>query len=156
MAKNPIHDWLNTLNAKKMNSDGMHFDARGALETMTAGLAPLKTLTVLNMELLRWSSRRAQAFLSIPQRLAGCKTQQDVFQEQQRFWETAYTQNQEALLRVAQVWSELFGLSSPFSEVKGEGASTEQSSLIKFPTKSSPQDRHTLTTSPSKPRVFSS
>ncbi len=49
----------------------------------------MKALTVQQMELLTLASRRAQAYLGIPQRLSRCRTHSDLVNEQMRFWQTA-------------------------------------------------------------------
>lgn len=151
MEKNPVHDWLKTIASKNQVYDNLHLDPRHVLESLTAGLAPLKALTVIQMEMITWTSRRAQAVLSIPQRLSGCKTQEDLFEEHNRFWQTAYAQNQEATYRITQAWTDLFWISSSFSSSQNTHTPLETRTLIKFPSKvsdkeSSNQKKKALTT----------
>lgn len=42
-----------------------------------------------NLEVASFMARRAQAWLEVPARLGRCKTPQDLFSEQLRFWQTA-------------------------------------------------------------------
>lgn len=135
MEKNPVHDWLKTITSKNEVFENLHLEPRHVLEAFTAGLAPLKALTVIQMEMITWSSRRAQAVLSIPQRLSGCKTHEDLLEEHNRFWQTAYTQNQEAAFRIAQAWSDLLGIPSSFTSSKDTKTEHGTQSLIKFPSK---------------------
>ena len=65
------------------------------LDGMSAGMGPMKALTVQQMELLTLISRRAQAYLGIPQRLSRCRTHSDLVNEQMRFWQTATSQYQD-------------------------------------------------------------
>lgn len=68
------------------------------------------------LELLTLSSRRAQAYLELPSRLAQCRTPQDLANEQMQFWQTAYHQYtesaQRALVAVSQIGGAVPGSSS--------------------------------------------
>lgn len=156
MESKSVHDWLKTMASKNETLENLHLDPRHVLETITAGLAPLKALTVIQMEMITWSSRRAQAVLSIPQRLSACKTHEDLLEEQNRFWQTTFSQNQETIYRIAQAWSDLLGVSSSLSPSKSTSPRPEPQSLIKFPTKlsdkNSPSDMGRV---PKKKDVFS-
>lgn len=102
-----MHDWLSPQSYKQKTFE-RPFDPKQILESMSAGFGPMKALTVQQMELLTLMSRRAQAYLGIPQRLSRCRTHNDLMNEQMRFWETAQTQYQDATTRVVNAWSELF------------------------------------------------
>jgi hypothetical protein len=103
-----LHDWLGTPSFAPKPFDPTQFDARQVLEAMSAGFGPMKALTVQQMELVTLASRRAQAYLAIPQRLSRCRTHQDLLNEQMRFWQTAMSQYQDSTTRIANAWSELF------------------------------------------------
>lgn len=103
-----VHDWLSSQSFKPRSFDQNPFDPRQILDGMTAGFGPMKALTVQQLEMMTLLSRRAQAYLGIPQRLSRCRTQSDVFNEQMRFWQTAMSQYQEAATRISSGWSEAF------------------------------------------------
>jgi hypothetical protein len=103
-----LHDWLGSPSFAAKPFDPAQFDPRQVLETMSAGFGPMKALTVQQMELVTLASRRAQAYLAIPQRLSRCRTHQDLLNEQMRFWQTAMSQYQDSTSRIATAWSELF------------------------------------------------
>jgi hypothetical protein len=103
-----LHDWLGTQNFSTRPYDPMSFDPKQMLEGLSAGFGPAKALTVQQVELIRLASRRAQAYLGIPQRLSRCRTQSDLLNEQMLFWQTAMGQYQDATTRIANAWSELF------------------------------------------------
>jgi hypothetical protein len=103
-----LHDWLSEPKLTAKSFDANAFDPKQILETLSAGFGPMKVLTVQQMELITLASRRAQAYLGIPQRLARCRTQSDVVQEQMRFWQTASSQYQDTTSRIANAWAELF------------------------------------------------
>jgi hypothetical protein len=58
-----------------------------------------------NLEFVALANRRAQAYLDIPNRLAQCRTPQDLYGEQARFWQTAFAQYQESSQQVLSIWS---------------------------------------------------
>lgn len=103
-----LHDWLGTQSFAAKPFDPMMFDPKQMLEGMSAGFGPMKALTVQQVELIRLASRRAQAYLSIPQRLSRCRTHSDLVNEQMLFWQTAMGQYQDATSRIANAWSEMF------------------------------------------------
>jgi len=133
-----LHDWLGpSRNASR--PDPLSFEPRQVLETMSAGFGPMKALTVHQMELVKLASRRAQAYLGVPQRIARCRTQHDLISEQVRFWQTAMTQYQESAMRIFEVWSDLYGslpnvgapgAGFPFPAKQGNGRGDE---LIRLP-----------------------
>lgn len=115
-----LHDWLSTQSYAPMPFDGS-LDPKQVLENMTAGFGPMKALTMQQMELLTLMSRRAQAYLGIPQRLSRCRTQSDLINEQLRFWQTAQSQYQDATSRIANAWSDLFATLPQAGQVASAG-----------------------------------
>ena len=103
-----LHDWLGTQAFAAKPFDPMSLDPKQMLEGLSAGFGPMKALTVQQVELIRLASRRAQAYLSIPQRLSRCRTHSDLVNEQMLFWQAAMGQYQDATTRIANAWSELF------------------------------------------------
>jgi hypothetical protein len=61
----------------------------------------LKGIGRYNLELAGLTSRRAQAWIDIPSRLGRCKTPQDLWGEQTKFWQTAMAQYTESWQRMA-------------------------------------------------------
>ncbi len=103
-----LHDWLGTQNFAAKPFDPMAFDPKQIMDGMSAGMGPMKALTIQQMELMTFFSRRAQALLGIPQRLSRCRTSADLINEQMRFWQTAMSQYQDASTRIVSAWSEAF------------------------------------------------
>jgi hypothetical protein len=118
-----LHDWLSEPKLAAKPFDANAFDPKQILEGLSASFGPMKVLTVQQMEFITLASRRAQAYLGIPQRLARCRTQSDVVQEQMRFWQTASSQYQDTTSRIANAWAELFAhlpqAAGPMSNVAG-------------------------------------
>ncbi len=102
-----LHDWLGTQSFSVRPFEGS-FDPKQVLEGMSAGFGPWKALTVQQMELMTLMSRRAQAYLGIPQRMMRCRSQSDLINEQMRFFQTAMSQYQDATTRIAHAWGDLF------------------------------------------------
>lgn len=103
------HDWLSPTPRKHAYLEPAHFDHRTALEAFSSGLGPVKAMALSQMELLTLTSRRMQAYMAIPTRLARCRTRQDLLEEQMRFWHTAMDQYQESASRIFQAWSDVWG-----------------------------------------------
>lgn len=103
-----LHDWLGTQNFAPKPFDAMGFDPKQIMDGMSAGMGPMKALTIQQLELMTFFSRRAQAVLGIPQRLSRCRTSADLLNEQMRFWQTAMAQYQDASTRIVSAWSEAF------------------------------------------------
>lgn len=123
-----MHDWLSPQSYSKTSVEGA-FDPKQMMEHMSAGFGPMKVLTVQQMELLTLMSRRAQAYLGIPQRLSRCRTQSDLINEQMRFWNTAQSQYQDCTSRIVNAWSELF------ASLPRTGAPSSASGTVVFPKK---------------------
>jgi len=81
----------------------------GSLDSMAQGMSPLKGLARMQLEYTGFLSRRTQAYLEIPSRLQQCRTPQDLFNEQARFWQTAFEQYAEAGRRMTEAWQAGFG-----------------------------------------------
>ena len=72
----------------------------GGFGALTQAYEPLlKGLARWQLEVLTLSSRRAQAYLEMPSRLAQCRTPQDLAGEQMHFLQTAYQQYTECAQR---------------------------------------------------------
>lgn len=52
-------------------------------------------------------TRRAQAYLELPGRMAQCRTPQDLMQEQQRFWQSCFEQYAESSQRIMAAWTQM-------------------------------------------------
>lgn len=73
----------------------------GGLDNAAQGYEPvMKGLARVQLEMMSFASRRAQAYLEIPSRLATCRTPQDLMNEQMRFWQTAFQQYSENNRRI--------------------------------------------------------
>lgn len=69
----------------------------------------------LQLEALGLVSRRAQAYMDLPQRLSLCRTPQDLVAEQTRFWQTAMQQYTDSSHRMLSAWSHMLTMPSPFA-----------------------------------------
>ena len=146
-----MHDWLGPQNFAAKPFDPTAFDPKQIMDGVSAGLGPMKALTIQQMELLTFFSRRAQAVLGLPQRLSRCRTSSDLINEQMRFWQTAMSQYQDASTRITSAWSEAFaslpkgmassgmggGVTFPKRAPVPErnGSETRQADLIRMPVK---------------------
>lgn len=73
----------------------------GGLDNAAQGYEPaMKGMARAQLEMMSLASRRAQAYLEIPSRLAACRTPQDLLSEQMRFWQTAFQHYSEGSRRV--------------------------------------------------------
>lgn len=131
------HDWLSTTPRKHAYFDPTHFDHRTAIEAFSAGLGPMKAMALSQMEVATLASRRTQAYMTIPTRLARCRSRQDLVEEQLRFWQTAIEQYQESTSRIFQAWSDIWGF-QPFqpaaASAPGRSHDSERNGLIHLPT----------------------
>ena len=80
----------------------------GGFDALAGAYEPMvKAMARWQLEMLTLSSRRAQAYLELPSRLAQCRTPQEIVGEQMQFLQTAYQQysesSQRALLAVSQL-----------------------------------------------------
>lgn len=70
------------------------------------GVEPaFKAAARTNLELMTFASKRAQAMVALPSRMAACRTPHDVVNEQIRFWQTAFSQYAETTRTIATAWS---------------------------------------------------
>jgi hypothetical protein len=77
----------------------------GNLNMMVKGCEPaLKGVGRWNLELVGLMTRRSQAWLDVPTRLAQCKTPMDIFNEQMRFWQAAAADYTEGSRRLGAAW----------------------------------------------------
>ncbi len=81
----------------------------GSLDSMAQSMSPMKGAARVQLEMTGFLSRRTQAYLEIPSRLQQCRTPQDLFNEQARFWQTAFEQYAEAGRRMTEAWQAGFG-----------------------------------------------
>jgi Phasin protein len=89
----------------------------GGLEAFGQSYDPfMKGLARSQLEFMGLLNRRTQAVMEIPSRLSQCRTPQDVFNEQARFWQTAYQEYSESTARMTQAFAAFampgFGLAS--------------------------------------------
>lgn len=95
----------------------------GGLDTLSQTYDPFtKSFARGQLELMGLMNRRAQALLEIPNRLSQCRTPQDLVNEQQRYWHTAYEQYSETA-------GQMMGLMGPLvAPPFGFGAATAETS----------------------------
>lgn len=78
----------------------------GSLDTVMKNWEPAwKGVGRLNLELMGFAARRAQAWLEIPGRLSRCKTPTDFWGEQGKFWQAASADYTDASRRLMAAWS---------------------------------------------------
>lgn len=75
-------------------------------------------------------SRRAQAYLELPGRVAACRTPQDLVQEQARFWQMAFQQYAECSQKMMTSWAQV--MKAPIADKKG-GAKPPARDYLSFP-----------------------
>mgnify|MGYP001189152870 CR=1 FL=1 len=103
-------------------------------------LAPTAAMEQMVRGMTRWQietqslmSRRAQAYLEIPGRLAQCRTPQELMQEQTHFWQTAFQQYSEASRRILGAWSLSMQMPSAGMETqKGQKPPQQQRDYVSF------------------------
>ncbi len=93
----------------------------GGLESFGQAYDPfMKGLARSQLELMGLMNRRTQAVMEIPTRLSQCRTPQDVFNAQARFWRTAYEEYSESVTRMTEAFASLampgFSLQMPDDE----------------------------------------
>lgn len=80
----------------------------GGLDSAAQGFEPMvKGMARWQLEAMGLMSRRAQAYLEMPSRLSQCRTPQDVFNEQARFFQTAMQQYTESSRRMMAAVSQI-------------------------------------------------
>jgi hypothetical protein len=107
----------------------------GGLEVFSQGLEPLveplKGAAKCQLEVVGLMSRRAQACLEIPARLARCRTAEDFIEEQASFWRTALEQCSESSRRIMESWDQM-AAALPAGSVRQNGRHDRD--YITFPT----------------------
>lgn len=79
----------------------------GNLDAAARGYEPMmKGLAQANLELIGFWNRRAQAILETQSRYCQCKTPQDVFAENVRFFQTAASQYQDSARKLMKLWAQ--------------------------------------------------
>lgn len=109
----------------------------GGLEAFGQAYNPfLKGAARAQLDLMGLMSRRAQAYMEIPSRLAHCRTPQDLLEEQMRFWRVAGEEYSDYFSRTMQAMSQVpaptFGV--PADEVQSAR------DYITFPEPNEPQE----------------
>ena len=84
------------------------------------------------LELMGLMNRRAQALLEIPSRLSQCRTPQDLVNEQQRYWRTAYEQYSETAGQMMGLMGPLVAPPFGFGPATAE-TSKDEHDYITFP-----------------------
>ena len=78
------------------------------LEAMGHAYDPFtKGVARAQLEFMGLMSRRAQAYMEIPARLAQCRTPQDLANEQARFWRTAFEEYSDSVSRATEAMASL-------------------------------------------------
>lgn len=78
----------------------------GGLDTASQSWDPVvKSLAQVNLEVIGYWNRRAQAYLDIPAQLQQCRAPQDVAAAQMRFWQTAFTQQQDSSRKIMKLYA---------------------------------------------------
>lgn len=81
-------------------------EATNSLFGVMKGAEPaFKAVARTNLEWMRFASKRAQAAIAVPSRLAACRTPHDLMTEQVRFWQTAFEQYAETTRQIGAIWS---------------------------------------------------
>jgi Phasin protein len=107
-------------NAKSPIQSFFHVYFSG-LETMSQAYDPFsKNIARAQLEFMGFMSRRAQAYLEIPNRLSACRTPQDFAHEQMRFWRTAYEEYAESVGRMTEAMASMASPSFGFGQ-HGDG-----------------------------------
>jgi hypothetical protein len=75
-----------------------------------------KGIARAQLEFMGLMTRRAQAYMEIPNRLGHCRTPQDLAGEQMRFWRTAFEEYSEGLGRITEAMASLAVPSSGFAQ----------------------------------------
>jgi len=101
MRANPFAPGSSMPNPVQSMMQGLDGAAQSA-EPMMRGAARYQ------LEVMTLMSRRAQAYMELPTRLSQCRTPQDVFNEQTRFWQTAFTQYSESTRKIYSAWAQMF------------------------------------------------
>lgn len=89
----------------------------GGLDTAAQSFEPMvKGMARWQLETMGLMSRRAQAYLEIPARLSQCRTPQDLFNEQTRFFQTAMQQYTESSRKLTAALSQMASVPPVFGQ----------------------------------------
>jgi hypothetical protein len=103
------------------------------MDMAAQGFEPwFKAMASSGLELMSLMSRRAQAYMEIPNCIGHCRTPQDIVDEQMRFWQTAFRQYAESSQRAVSAWTNAMSLPSGFVALWAPAAKPERD-LITFP-----------------------
>ncbi len=110
-------------NAKSPIQSFFHMYFSG-LEAMGQAYDPFtKSIARAQLECAGLMTRRAQAYMEIPNRLSQCRTPQDLANEQMLFWRTAFEEYSESLGRITEAMASLgvpsFGFAQHSDTVRG-------------------------------------
>jgi Phasin protein len=101
------------------------------LDQLAKGYEPtLRNVGRINLELMGLMTRRAQAWLQVQASASQCKTPQELFAAQLKFWQTAAQDYNEGARRLSATFASLAG--PGFSAVWGQSAATPRD-YITFP-----------------------
>ena len=68
--------------------------------SIEAGAHSFELFKSVNLEVMSLATRRTQAFIEIPSRLGACRSPEDFFGEQLRFWQTAVAEYTDSYSRI--------------------------------------------------------
>ena len=89
----------------------------GGLDNAAQSFEPMvKGMARWQLESMGLMSRRAQAYLEIPSRLSKCRTPQDLFNEQTRFFQTAMQQYTESSRKLTAALSQMASVPPVFAQ----------------------------------------
>lgn len=113
----------------------------GGMDTMTQSTDPyFKGIARLQLEAMGLMSRRAQAYLEIPSRLSQCRTPQDLFSEQMRFWQTAFQQYTESSRKMLAASNQMMVMPPTVTQALGGGKPAKRErDYINVPEAKAPQ-----------------
>ncbi len=77
-------------------------------EAPNLAMQPMKAVARSQLEAMQLVNRRMQACMEMPSRLAACRSPQDLFTEQMRFFQVAMQDYAQAANQMAQLWGQAF------------------------------------------------
>lgn len=88
----------------------------GSLGTAQKAMEPMtKSAAAAQKEMLSLASRRAQAWLELPNQMAQCKSPEDYAHASSKFWQTAAADWNDATRRMMSLWSASLTAGNGFS-----------------------------------------
>lgn len=112
----------------------------GGLDNAAQGYEPvMKGMARMQLEMISFASRRAQAYLEMPSRLASVRTPQDLMNEQMRFWQTAASQYSEGTRRVMTAMTSM-AQPPPFDAAKSKASKRDYLSVSDVQGQQPPRD----------------